>query len=167
MGIDHKSEGTEKRGIWVEGSPCGIVACFYLEFILICGVLVKGRHICWLSSHFSICKSLRFACMHHQNVNKQEAVTSEIYQIRLSINKSAHSFTVEKLPPAWLKREMTRYLAQARHKHFACVSEAMDDMLVLMQCILILAPHIATFSQGLWGTETMLPFNSSLCWPLF
>lgn len=46
-GIDQRLSGEvrelrREREIWRERSPCGLAACFYLEFVLILGVLVKG-----------------------------------------------------------------------------------------------------------------------------
>lgn len=58
-GIDHRMgrgvrelrRGKEMR---IERSPCGLAACFYFKFVLILGVLVRGRNIRWLSSRCSL-----------------------------------------------------------------------------------------------------------------
>ena len=62
-GIDHRmSRGVRElkreKEIQMERSPCGLAACVYFKFVLILGVLVRGRNIRWLSSCCGVCLQL-------------------------------------------------------------------------------------------------------------
>lgn len=69
-GIDHRmsrgvGELRREKEMRIERSPCGLAACFHFKFVLILGVLVRGRNIGWLSSRCRVCLQLLILMLVH------------------------------------------------------------------------------------------------------